>query len=419
MKRSLLIICSSFLLLQACSLFKKKQEQPNVIIVNCHELSKHQFGCYNHNIRTTPTLDSLASHGNLFLNCISSSSSTIPSQYSLLYGKYAFRSRISAFTKADQLSLNYEDENIAKILSQNNYTTAAIGNWHLGIHPKNRATNDSINIYFKNLGFDHTCLQIDHSKCIEQNRTFDQLTDHILIEKTNEFIENKAGEPFFLWLSTGQKQGSKQLDKLLALLVENLENNDIVEETILIIVGDHGKHLENNGKRGGPNSPYQGGLEVPLIVSWPGTIDPTITNGLIQQVDLIASITSILNIDLKKSSAPDSQYLQALLLGSSDKGRTYSFSESYVRSYSEDGYKYIFPSKLNHKIIDDLTTDLGEFPNGALFHLINDPEERVNCIDSFQDMANKLHQSGLDLIHAGKSRPGAVIETSRIQRIKR
>ena len=72
---------------------------------------------------------------------------------------------------------------------------------------------------------------------------------------------------------------------------------------------------------GGKYSSWEGGTRLPFIVSWPGRIEPSITDGLLSQVDVLASLLSIIGQKVPTGFCKDSQALEDLLLGKSDKGR--------------------------------------------------------------------------------------------------
>ncbi len=94
----------------------------------------------------TPNLDRLASQGMRFTDAHSGSSVCTPTRYGLLTGRYAWRTRLQRgvldgsndppLIDADRLTVGF-------FLKQNEYTTAAIGKWHLGFHSTEPESKDS------------------------------------------------------------------------------------------------------------------------------------------------------------------------------------------------------------------------------------------------------------------------------------
>ena len=53
---------------------------------------------------------------------------------------------------------------------------------------------------------------------------------------------------------------------------------------------------------------YEGGTRVPTITYWPNTIKPGVSNALINQVDLVASIAKMTNQTLKEDVIDSENY---------------------------------------------------------------------------------------------------------------
>jgi arylsulfatase A-like enzyme len=84
---------------------------------------------------------------------------------------------------------------------------------------------------------------------------------------------------------------------------------------------------------------------MPTIAYWPAVIEPGVSDALISQVDLYASIANILGHRLEPGEAPDSEDISDALLGRSQSGREYLVTESFTYSVRSGNYKYIHPVK--------------------------------------------------------------------------
>src|SRR5207244_10206770 len=70
-------------------------DRPNIIVILADDLGYGDLKCYNPDSKIpTPTLDRLASQGMRFIDAHASDSLCTPSRYSLLTGRYCFRSRL-------------------------------------------------------------------------------------------------------------------------------------------------------------------------------------------------------------------------------------------------------------------------------------------------------------------------------------
>lgn len=109
---------------------------PNIVIIYADDLGYGDVACYNPERGKIPTphIDKLASQGMRFTDAHSSSGVCSPSRYTLLTGRYHWRTRLqqgivglwgAPLIAPDRLT-------IAGMLKQQGYQTACIGKWHLG-----------------------------------------------------------------------------------------------------------------------------------------------------------------------------------------------------------------------------------------------------------------------------------------------
>ena len=113
-----------------------KADRPNIVVIYADDLGYGDVQCYNSERGKIPTphIDRFASEGMLFTDAHSSSGVCSPSRYTLLTGRYHWRSRLQAgivglwgapLIAADRLT-------IGGLAKQQGFTTACIGKWHLG-----------------------------------------------------------------------------------------------------------------------------------------------------------------------------------------------------------------------------------------------------------------------------------------------
>lgn len=153
----------------------------------------------------------------------------------------------------------------------------------------------------------------------------DQLifTDDLFADEALKFISRNQDKPFFLYWSMviphannernsklgdganvpdygpyetkdwpnpdkGQAAMITRMDSYIGRLMDHLELLGIAENTLVIFTSDNGPHNESshNLDRFDPNGPYSGikrslkdgGIRVPFIAWWPGTVEPGVTD---------------------------------------------------------------------------------------------------------------------------------------------
>lgn len=110
--------------------------KPNVIFIMADDLGYGDLGCYGAAKIPTPNIDRIASEGMRFTDAHASSAVCTPSRYSVLTGRYCWRSPLKRgvlwgfsppLIERDRLT-------VASLLRQHGYATASIGKWHLGLN---------------------------------------------------------------------------------------------------------------------------------------------------------------------------------------------------------------------------------------------------------------------------------------------
>jgi arylsulfatase A len=119
-----------------CELTGSESKRPNIVIIYADDLGYGDVQCYNPERGKIPTphIDRLSREGMLFTDAHSSSGVCSPSRYTLLTGRYHWRSRLQKgivglwegpLIDSDRLT-------IAGLAKDAGYETACVGKWHLG-----------------------------------------------------------------------------------------------------------------------------------------------------------------------------------------------------------------------------------------------------------------------------------------------
>src|SRR5699024_4070440 len=117
-----------------------------------------------------------------------------------------------------------------------------------------------------------------------------------------------------------------------------------------------------------------------------------ISDDLIGQVDLLATFSKLLNINLPKNNAIDSHPMEGVFFGAEKKGREKLIKSSGTFSLIKGDYKYILPSKgakLNKLTNIELGNDLVE----QLYDLKTDPQEKNNIARQYPKLTKEMKET--------------------------
>ncbi|GEO07455.1 arylsulfatase [Adhaeribacter aerolatus] len=248
----------------------------------------------------------------------------------------------------------------------------------------------------------------------------------ILTQKAKAFITQNKEQPFFLYFAfqdihvprvphprfVGKSQMGPRGDAIVQMdwctgeIVKTLEELGLAQNTLIIFTSDNGPvlddgyadqaeilvgaHNPSGSFKGGKYSAYEAGTRVPTITYWPGVIKPGVSNALVNQIDLYASLAQLVGQKLEKDAAPDSQEMLDTWLGKTNKGRTEMVEEAFVLALRSGDWKYIAPGTqapdwLKNKKI---ATGLGEEPQ--LYNLAQDKAENHNLAQQHPEKVKEL-----------------------------
>jgi arylsulfatase A-like enzyme len=198
-----------------------------------------------------------------------------------------------------------------------------------------------------------------------------------------------------------------QFDACVGEVLKTLDRLKIADNTVVILSSDSGPviddgyqddavqklgdHLAAGPFRGGKYSTFEGGTRVPFLVRWSERIKPGVSDALVCQVDLLASLAALTGQEIAAEAAPDSYDVSPALLGLSKTGRDALVENA--NGLRVDSWKLIEPGpkdKNGKAKLFNLADDLGETKDIA-----GQQPEKV------AELTKKLKQ----IREAGRSRP--------------
>lgn len=246
--------------------------------------------------------------------------------------------------------------------------------------------------------------------------------------KANEFIENNKNTPFFLYYSLTEPHVPRmpstifkdksglgyrgdvilQLDWAVGEIMKQLEKLGIEKNTMIVFSSDNGPVLDDGYEdgavtqlndhnpwgpfRGGKYSVFEAGTRVPMMVSWPETIKPTVSEAVVSQVDLLASFSKLLGVGYNGDTLDSEDALDALL-GKSNIGRSYLIEQGLKDNLAiiHENWKYIEPSE-GPAIEKHTKIELGKALFPQLYNLNNDLGETNNLAEKYPEKVKALRE---------------------------
>lgn len=176
-----------------------------------------------------------------------------------------------------------------------------------------------------------------------------------LTRRSADWVRTRKGkeQPFFLFVSypsphapiipndefDGKSEAGPygdfvyQTDYACGEVLKALEESGHADNTIVIFSADNGAefyayprderfgHWSSEPLRGLKQDIYEGGHRVPFIVRWPGVTQPgTVSEALISQIDLMATLAAALGVEIPKGQAIDSFDFLPYLKGKAEQG---------------------------------------------------------------------------------------------------
>jgi arylsulfatase A-like enzyme len=164
-----------------------------------------------------------------------------------------------------------------------------------------------------------------------------------------------------------------------------------------------GDHKPAGPLRGGKYSAYDGGTRVPFLVRWPGRVKRGVSDAMVSQVDLLASLAAFTGRKLPADTAPDSFNIMPAILGKSKQGRPHVVEYATALSLIAGDWKVIQAHAGPKRNVPGIET--GNDPQPQLFNLKDDIGERNNVAAEHPEKVKELLAELERIQKAGRSRP--------------
>lgn len=348
---------AAFMFLVTCVPGLTAGDHPNVVVLLSDDLGWKDIGCYGGPVKT-PALDGLAAEGVRFTDFHSGAAVCSPSRATTLTGRQHLRCGIYSWIHDHEQNshLLEREVTLAEVLKNHGYETVHLGKWHLGMPTpkkpnKPTPTEHGFDYWFGMANGAHPSHK-DPVNFLRNGKPVGKIEGYscrIVVDEAISWLdeERDPDKPFFLnvWfhephapLAAPDEIVSRygdvndpaaiysgtidNTDRALARLLEKLQQVDAPDKTLIIYSSDNGSYRADRvgHLRGTKGSNFEGGIRVPGIFHWPGTI----TKGLVEDepaglVDLLPTVCGLLRIDKPEGVHLDGSDLSPLLRGRADE----------------------------------------------------------------------------------------------------
>jgi len=356
------------------------RRKPNIIYILADDLGYGDLGCYGQKVLRTPNIDRMAREGVRFTDCYAGSTVCAPSRCCLMTGYHTGHARVRGNKRHPLLP---EDVTVAEVLKDAGYVTGIVGKWGLGEPGTTGIPNKKgFDEWFGYLNQRHAHNYYPDYLWENEKKYYlggKKYSHDLFTQRALDFVKRHRRRPFFLYLAytlphanneLGAKTGNgmevpsdapysdkpwPQQEKNFAAMVTRLDRDvgrlfallkelGLDENTIVFFTSDNGPHREGGHKsdffdsngplRGIKRDLYDGGIRVPMIVRWPGKIEP----GRVSDVPWAFWDFMPTAAELAGTRAPegiDGISMVPAILGGEQKRHEYLYWEFYERGFQQ------------------------------------------------------------------------------------
>jgi arylsulfatase A-like enzyme/predicted Zn-dependent protease len=384
------------------------QRRPNLLLISIDTLRADRLGSYGYAGAETPAIDALAARGWRFTQATTVTPLTLPAHASLLTGTFPPHHGVrdnGGFYLADH------EITLADALRDRGYRTGAfVGAFVLD---SRWGLDQGFDRYFD----DFDLARYDMSTGLDAA----QRPGHEVIARAVEWISADDSGPFFAWvhlydphtpyvappeirsrfpptLSGAYDAEVAATDGQVARLLARLEVDGRLDDTIVVVVADHGESLGEHAELTHGFFVYDSTIQIPLIVAGPGVTARVITPQ-VRIVDVMPTVLDLLG-------APAPAGMQGASLVPLERGASLellAFAESWYPRYRYGWAELLSVRDGRFKFI--------AAPRRELYDTANDPGETHDLSAANPRLADSLERALGELVtRAGRgARPAAPV----------
>ncbi len=377
LKRNLIIVVAIAVVCAAGAwMISSRKLPPNLLLISLDTTRADHLSCYKPGRKITPRIDALAAESVLFEQAISPKPLTLPAHSSMMTGKYP-----PCHGVHDNISFKLADSHItlAEVLKENGYHTGAVVGAF--ILDAKFGLAQGFDFYDDDMDARHLGME-----------GFPERRAEAVTKSAGEWLERNSSAPFFLFVhyydphhdySPPEPYASMFADDLysgeiaytdhcVGVLVDVLKEKGLYENTLIVLVGDHGEGLGDHAESKHGYFVYRSTTWVPMIVKPAAKASPRRVTTNVSLVDVMPTVLSQAGLTTPEELS-DARDLSPLWKRGDPPGE-----ERYVYSESMTATVYGCSPLL---AVEGLEWKYIHSAKPELYHLAADPDETINLVE--------------------------------------
>jgi len=408
---------------------------PNIVLLISDDHAWSDYGFMGHPEVKTPSLDQLASESMVYARGYVPTSVCRPSLATIATGLYPHQHGITGndppggpgvvrdpVGRARMVEVFQRNQTLPELLGERGYVSLETGKWWEG-DPKNHGFTDAMTHGDVSRGGRHG----DDGLTIGREG----------MQPIYDFVDTAVAEdnPFFLWyapflphtphnppdrlVESYEASGLhpevakyyamiEWFDETVGQLLEHLDETGVRDNTLVLYVGDNGwlqaEDTQVQGLTPGKMSPYDAGSRTPIMMRWPGKVEPgRDEQTLVSSIDFAPTVLRALGmeplpampgLDLRDPEALGNrtELFGALFAHTAVDIDNPEANLKYRTIVREDGWKLILPHAPNRDVLLTINGVVGDWARlePELFNLTEDPHETTDLATERPELVEEL-----------------------------
>lgn len=377
----------------------------NLMVITLDTMRADRIGVYGYTNAQTPNLDQLAANGIMFENCRAPVPLTLPSHCSIFTGRYppghCVRDNGTFFLDEAEITL------AEKMKTQGHQTFAVIASFVL---LSKFGLSQGFDVYDDSLNIDQLITSFDSE--IKADQVYEKFSKWLKKYQKHQADSRQEKEKFFAWIhfydphtpyeppDRYKKKFGSHLEALydgevaftdlyVGKIIADLESAHLLDQTLIVIAGDHGEAFGEHNEFGHSFFCYEENLRVPLVFYNPRLFPgPQRIKNRVNLVDIMPTVLEMYGQEIP--GAIHGKSFTNLLTGKKDETERTFYIESMhgkeemgwapLTGIIQDRYKYI------------------SLPEPELYDLTDDSQEKENLFRKKNQVARSLDKKLMNLV---------------------